>query len=212
MSEVNKNSIWHQKWNERYKQSSFAYGKQPNVFFEKWLAQFPSGKILMPADGEGRNGVYAATQEWEVTSLDISETGKEKALELAKEHKVEIAYQVADLADLTFKLASFDAIGLIYAHFLAADKSKFHTKLNSYLKPGGIIIFEAFSKKHLSYNAKKPAVGGPKDIRQLYSKEEVLRDFKTYDIITLDEEEVTLKEGTFHNGVGAVIRFVGRKQ
>ncbi|WP_459209929.1 class I SAM-dependent methyltransferase [Aquimarina rhabdastrellae] len=211
MSEVNKNSIWHQKWNERYKQSSFAYGKQPNVFFEKWLAQFPSGKILMPADGEGRNGVYAATQGWEVTSLDISETGKDKAFELAKEHKVEITYQVADLADLTFKPASFDAIGLIYAHFLAADKSKFHTKLNSYLKPGGIIIFEAFSKKHLSYNAKNPAVGGPKDITQLYSKEEILRDFKAYDIITL-EEEVTLKEGTFHNGVGAVIRFVGRKQ
>jgi len=55
-------------WNDRYADGAFAYGKEPNVFFADQLKQFESGTILMPADGEGRNGVYAATLGWQVTA------------------------------------------------------------------------------------------------------------------------------------------------
>jgi hypothetical protein len=37
-------------------------------------------------------------------------------------------------------------------------------------------------------------------------------DFANCDIIELEEKEIELKEGLFHNGVGSVIRFVGRKR
>jgi hypothetical protein len=37
-------------------------------------------------------------------------------------------------------------------------------------------------------------------------------DFANCDIIELEEKEFELKEGLFHNGVGSVIRFVGRKR
>jgi len=200
-----------QKWDERYKEPEFAYGKDPNLFFKEWLPKFKSGAILMPADGEGRNGVFAAQLGWEVTSFDFSIAAQSKALQLAKENDVTLEYIVGDLDDLSFEKEAFDAIGLIYAHFAAEKKAVFHRKLNDYLKPGGIIILEAFSKKHLHFNSLDPKVGGPKEIDMLYSEAEILADFHNYEVLTLTEEEILLNEGKYHIGKGAVIRFAGRK-
>ncbi len=84
--------------------------------------------------------------------------------------------------------------------------------LDQYLRKGGFIIFEAFSKKHLDYVTKNEKVGGPKDIESLFSIEEIKADFPGYSIIELQETEIELREGLFHNGTGSVIRFVGQKQ
>lgn len=200
-----------QKWNERYKEPEFAFGKAPNLFFKEWLPKFTPGKILMPADGEGRNGVFAARLGWEVTSFDYSIEGQSKALQLAKENEVMLEYIVGDFDDLHFEKEAFDAIGLIYAHFSADKKPLFHRKLNEYLKPGGIIILEAFSSRHLYFNNLDPKVGGPKEIDMLYSEAEIKADFDNYDMLQLAEEEILLNEGKYHIGKGAVIRFAGRK-
>jgi SAM-dependent methyltransferase len=200
------------KWDERYKEPQYAYGKEPNVFFKEWLATLAPGSILMPADGEGRNGVYAARTGWAVTSFDQSREGRSKALQLAKENSVTIEYIVGDLDGLKFDNECFDAIGLVYAHFEAEKKSTFHKKLDSYLKQGGIVILEAFSKRHIDFNTLDPNVGGPKDEDMLYSTSEILSDFKNYDVILLEEEEIVLSEGQYHNGKGSVVRFVGRKR
>jgi SAM-dependent methyltransferase len=202
----------HQKWDERYQEPGFAYGKEPNLFFANWLPQFRPGAILMPADGEGRNGVFAARLGWQVTCCDLSIEGQSKALQLAAEKGVSLEYHVGDLAQLHFAPASFDAMGLIYAHFPGEQKSALHRQLDGYMKPGGIIIFEAFSKSHLDYVQRNPAVGGPRDIATLFSKEELLADFSNYELLLLEEVEVDLQEGKYHNGKGSVIRFVGRKR
>ena len=186
-------------WDERYMENEFVYGKEP-------------ASILMPADGEGRNGVFAARLGWNVTSSDLSEEGKLKALDLAKENNVTISYSVGDLEQLHFEKESFDAVGLIYAHFAADKKSALHQQLNDYVKPGGIIIFEAFSKLHLLYNELDPKVGGPKDINMLFSIAEIAADFENYEILLLEEKEIILDEGKYHIGKGSVIRFVGRKK
>jgi SAM-dependent methyltransferase len=201
-----------QKWDERYREPEFAYGKEPNIFFKEWLSKFQPGSILMPADGEGRNGVFAARTGWVVTSFDLSDQGQSKALQLARENNVDIKYFVGDFEQLGFEKESYDAIGLIYAHVSAAQKPLFHQRINDWLKPAGIIIFEAFSKNHLSFKAADPKVGGPDDINMLYSKEELLNDFKNYEPLQLSENEILLNEGNYHIGKGSVIRFVGRKK
>ncbi|PYF77097.1 class I SAM-dependent methyltransferase [Pedobacter nutrimenti] len=200
-----------QVWDERYKEQEFAYGKEPNLFFKEWLLKLKPGAILMPADGEGRNGVYAAGLNWQVTSFDFSEQGQSKALGLAKERGVNLEYRVGDLKELEFGKESFDAIGLIYAHFSTENKSAFHHKLNAYLKPGGMVVFEAFSKNHIAYRERNPKVGGPTDAHMLYSCSEIEADFENFEILLLKEEEVLLKEGKYHIGMGSVIRFIGRK-
>ena len=198
-------------WDERYSDRRYAYGTAPNVFFKEWLLKFTPGSIVMPADGEGRNGVFASMLGWDVTSFDLSAEGKIKALQLAADNRVSIEYLVGDLEQLEFKAESFDAIGLIYAHFAAEKKAAFHRKLDKCLKPGGVVIFEAFSKEHLPLVQLNPKVGGPRDTDMLFSKAELMTDFKNYDVLMLEEQEVLLQEGKYHKGKGAVVRFVGRK-
>lgn len=199
-------------WNERYSDSEFVYGENANNFLKEQLEKLPAGSILFPADGEGRNSVFAATKDWKVSSFDISKEGKNKALHLANKNNVEIDYQVGEINDLNYKPEQFDAIALIYAHFPGNIKSNCHKEIDKHLNIGGYIIFEAFSKKHLEYNSKNPKVGGPKDLDTLFSIEEIKADFSNYEIIELSETEVELNEGKFHVGLGSVIRFVGRKK
>ncbi|MEA5139432.1 class I SAM-dependent methyltransferase [Arcicella rigui] len=206
------NESWIDRWNERYSMEAFAYGEQPNNFLKEQLSGLAVGKILFPAEGEGRNAVFAATLGWQVSAFDISTEGKNKALKLAEMHQVRIDYQVEELQNLAYQPEQFDAIALIYAHFPADIKSVYHKTLDKYLRKGGIIIFEAFSKKHLEYIAKNEKVGGPKEEAMLFSKEEIKADFDNYEIIILKETEIELNEGLFHNGLGSVIRFVGKKK
>jgi 2-polyprenyl-3-methyl-5-hydroxy-6-metoxy-1,4-benzoquinol methylase len=205
------NNSWTERWNDRYSNEEFAYGEEPNNYFKEQIDKLKPGTILFPAEGEGRNAIYAAKLGWTVSAFDISEEGKNKALKLAEANNVSIDYQVGELESLNYHTEQFDAIALIYAHFPAEIKSAIHKTLETYLHKGGLIIFEAFSKKHLEYLAINDKVGGPKDIESLFSIEEIQSDFPNYEIIELVEKEIELNEGVFHNGKGSVIRFVGRK-
>ncbi|SDI83502.1 class I SAM-dependent methyltransferase [Chryseobacterium jejuense] len=207
-----KDSAWLDKWNERYTQEEFVYGTAPNNYLEEQLKKLNPGTILFPADGEGRNSIYAALQGWKASSFDISEQGRQKALQLAEQNNVTIDYQVGELPALDYHEQQFDVIALIYAHFPGDIKSSIHQMLDQYLRKDGFVIFEAFSKKHLDYVTKNEKVGGPRDIESLFSIEEIKADFPNYSIIELQEVEIELQEGLFHNGTGSVIRFVGQKQ
>lgn len=187
------------------------YGKQPNVFFQQQLDRLPAGRLLMPAEGEGRNAVYAATRGWQVSAFDQSAEGKKKAEALAAELGVALDYRLSPVEDLPFPPGQFDAMGLIYAHFPADRKAAYHAHLQSFLKPGGWLIFEAFSKRHPAFQALNPRVGGPREPDMLFSAEELARDFAGFEITLLAEVETELAEGRFHQGRASVLRLVGRK-
>ena len=206
------NDPWLQRWNDRYNQKEYAYGERPNNYLKEQLEKLKAGAILFPAEGEGRNAVFAAKLGWSVSAFDISIEGRKKAIQLAELNDVTIDYKVGELGELNYGKDQFDAIALIYAHFPADIKSAYHQQLDQYLKKGGLIIFEAFSKKHLEYISRNDKVGGPADIRMLFSIDELISDFPNYEIIELAEKEIELSEGLYHNGKGSVIRFIGRKK
>lgn len=201
-----------EKWDDRYSTSEFAYGEQPNNYLKEQLINIPPGKILFPAEGEGRNAVYAATLGWQVYAFDQSTEGKKKAMQLAEKNNVEINYEAGEFQSLNYQPGEFDAMAFIYAHFPADVKSGYQKTLATYLRPGGIVIFEAFSKNHLPYVTSNPAVGGPKEIDVLFSLEEIRSDFVDFEFIEIEEKEVELNEGLYHIGKGSVIRFVGIKK
>jgi len=157
------NDTWTDRWNERYSKDEFAFGKQPNNYLKEQLEKLNVGTILFPAEGEGRNAVFAANLGWTVSAFDISMEGKKKADRLAKINNVTIDYQVGDLQEISFDTKQFDVIALIYAHFPANIKSLYHKTLDKYLRNGGVVIFEAFSKRHIDYVSKNENVGGPRD-------------------------------------------------
>lgn len=193
-------------WEERYLSGSYLYGTNPNTFFKAQLDLLPPGRILLPADGQGRNGVYAAEKGWEVVCFDISKSAKQKALELAASKKVKMDYILSGWEEIVLQNEIFDAIALIYAHTPDDKRRIFHEKMAGLLKPGGTVILEAFSKNQLFYTS-----GGPKDLNMLYSEEEITEDFKILTEVNVQEVIISLEEGALHKGNASVIRLSGKK-
>ena len=193
-------------WNERYKTNDYAYGIEPNSFLKNQLKNMTPGKILFPAEGEGRNAVYAATKGWQVTAFDQSIEGKRKADVLALQKGVKIDYKIDNFEFVEFALESFDCVALVFAHINPVKREEYHKKLISFLKPGGKLILEGFSKNQIKNNS-----GGPRDIDMLFSGNEMKNDFGSLSKLDISEEEVILDEGTFHQGLASVIRVTGIK-
>lgn len=195
-------------WNERYTKKEYAYGIHPNQFLADSILKLPKhGKILFPAEGEGRNAVFAAKNGFEVAAFDLSSEGKKKADELASDNDVKIDYRVGMLEDLNFEPNSFDGVVFIYAHFPKAIRKALHQQILRLVKPNGVIVFEAFSKEQLDYPS-----GGPKEFAMLFSEEEVKEEFENVDFDFLKTEIIELNEGVFHQGKGSVVRFIGKKR
>lgn len=194
-------------WNERYGKDEFIYGKQPNIFFAEQIVTLDPGKLLLPAEGEGRNAVYAAGLGWEVTAFDFSEAGKQKAEKLAEETGVNIRYHIAQATDFQAEAESYDAIALVYAHFLPEVRKKAHQQAVDWLKPGGRLIVEAFHPRQMKRNS-----GGPRNPEMLYSKEILSEDFSALKEVLLEEKVIQLSEGKHHEGEADVVRFVGERK
>jgi cyclopropane fatty-acyl-phospholipid synthase-like methyltransferase len=200
-------------WDERYGQEAYVYGVEPNLFFKEVLSNKVSraGKMLLPAEGEGRNAVFAATLGWDVTAFDISQSGKMKADQLAADWDVSIDYQVMSFDKMDIPAEKYDAVGLIFSHFHEEVRADYFQRLVHGLRSGGVVIMEVFSKNHLAFNSVNPKAGGPKDERLLFSVEEIAGDFRTLKTHQLEEVEVELAEGDFHVGRSSVIRYIGEK-
>ncbi|MEJ8803396.1 class I SAM-dependent methyltransferase [Pontibacter sp. H249] len=193
-------------WNERYRQEEMIYGSEPNVFFKEQLEKLKPGKLLLPAEGEGRNAVFAALNGWQVLAFDYSEAGRAKAEKLAEQKGVKLNYKIAEADTYELKAESMDAIAFIYAHFSPATRQNLFSKAVKWLKPGGVIILEAFHPKQLAHTS-----GGPKDEAMLYTADVLRSDFKALRIDLQEEKEILLAEGAYHSGAGYVTRLVATK-
>lgn len=194
-------------WNERFSTEDYIYGKEPNEFFKEQIQLIKPGKILLPAEGEGRNGVYAASIGWSVDAVDFSEVAKEKALKLAETKSVKINYFISDLSDFEYPQNYYDVVGIFFLHLSYDDRLNIHSKLVSSLKPGGRIILEVFNKNQIHNSS-----GGPKDLELLYDEKDVLDSFAGMDTLLLESLTINLNEGNHHQGKADVVRYVGIKK
>ena len=193
-------------WNERFSKKEYAYGIEPNAFLKSELLKLKPGKILFPAEGEGRNSVFAATLGWDVVAFDNSREGRRKALELAEQQNVSIDYRLMSYEEFEDSPGIYDAIGLVFAHASPYARASYHQKFVRLLKPGGKIILEGFSDNQLGNSS-----GGPKNIEMLYTETILRSDFSSLSDLEIGETDIELNEGLYHIGRASVIRLVGTK-
>ena len=194
-------------WDQRFSEPGYKYGLEPNAFLRQQAARLaPASQILVPGDGEGRNGVWLAEQGHAVTSVDLSEIGLHKAQGLAASRGVRLTTHCVDLTDWAPEASTLDAVVLIYTHLPGAIRQLAHRRLARGLRPGGWLVLEAFHPAQLTY-----ASGGPKDADMLYTPEQLDADFAG--LLTSVESwhgETRLAEGPGHQGIAHVTRWVGQ--
>jgi tellurite methyltransferase len=160
-----------ERWDSKYAQDEFIYGKEPIPFLKEQLHLLPKGRALDLAMGQGRNGVYLATQGFQVTGLDISEKGLAMAQKLAEERRVTIDTQVVDLETAQLGKDAYDVVLCIYY----LQRSLF-PRMKEAIKNGGTVLVETYTLDHAKYNPKFP-----KDY--LLQPNELLEQFKEFKIL-----------------------------
>ncbi len=195
-------------WDKNFGDATYKYGETPNAFLTTQAALLPpAGRVLLPGDGEGRNGVWLAEQGMQVETVDASAVGVAKAEALAQRRGVRIQATQADFNDWQPAASSYDAVVLTYVHLQPALRQKLHRACVAALKSGGVLILEGFHPRQLPLSS-----GGPKDEAMLFSLERLRADFAGgMQELLAEEVPTTLSEGPGHGGPAEVTRWVGRK-
>ena len=174
-------------WDKRYSKRSYVYGKAPAKFLaENYDYLKPESKILDMGMGEGRNAVFLAQKGHHVTGIDISSVAVKKARFLAKEFGVKIKTVVGTLTKDKIPDASFDAIICFYY----VDR-ELNEKIQRWLKPGGLLIYEAYTlKEYLKHKNGK--------INYFLKEKELISMFPKMDILKYEEP---IHEKEFRSGI-----------
>jgi SAM-dependent methyltransferase len=193
-------------WNERYSAKEYIYGTEPNAFLAEHAGML-QGPVLSLAEGEGRNAVFLATLGLDVHGVDGSDVGLAKAQALARSRNVSIRTDVADLGQFVPAENSYGSVISISAHLPGSIRNRLYPLVERCLKPGGIIMLEAYSVAQLARDT-----GGPKDADMLMTPAKIRAEFPNIEPILLRELDREVREGTYNTGIASVVQFIGKKK
>lgn len=192
-------------WNHRYALPGWAYGTEPNDFLRE-VAGSLTGPILCLGEGEGRNAVFLASLGHDVTAIDLSPKGLEKAQRLARERGVTLETEVADLADYALGESKWGAIISIWCHLPPWLRQRVHGAVKSALVPGGRFVLEAYTPDQLALGT-----GGPKSLDLLFDPAAVKQDLAGLELERFATLERHVDESDWHRGKSAVLQVVARR-
>lgn len=196
-------------WDERYDRPDYVYGTEPNDFLHQSLEAIPNrpgAKVLCLAEGEGRNAVFLAQNGCEVTAVDLSAVGLEKARALALQNGVSIETEVANLAEYDLGESKWDAVISIWCHVPAQLRVNLHQRVEKALKPGGVLVLESYHPDQLHFGT-----GGPPTADMMMSMDSLKAELANLEHHHLCETERHVSEGEFHFGQSAVVQLIGQK-
>lgn len=195
-------------WDARYGEAEFIYGTAPNAYLASQAKRFAAGQTaLVPGDGEGRNSVWLASLGLAVVAVDLSAAGVAKGKRLAEERGVSVDFVCADLTAWQWPVGEFDVVAAIYLHLPCELRPRLHAAMVATLKPGGLLVIEAFTPDQLPLQVQYGS-GGPNRVDMLFTAELLRADFAGCEPLELAEARIELAEGAKHSGPSAVVRGV----
>lgn len=157
-------------WDERYRASDYVWTTEPNRFLPGLVDGLRPGRAVDLACGEGRNAVWLATQGWDVTGVDISSVGLEKAARLASDAGVTCSWVLGDATTWQPDRA-VDLVVVLYLQLPADQRRAALRGAAAALAPGGSLVVVAHDLENLIHG-----VGGPQDASVLYTPDDVVAD------------------------------------
>jgi SAM-dependent methyltransferase len=191
-------------WDQEYDTEAYVYGKLPNDFLKERYAAIPKGKVLLLAEGEGRNAVFLAKQGYDVTAVDLSSIGLEKAKKLAADSDVAIEVICEDLESFDLGERKWDGIVSISCHLPPEVRQHLYRRIEQALKPSGVFLLEGYRPEQLEYRT-----GGPPLAEWMTSKETLVKELPGLAFSHIEEIDRPVNEGVNHHGMGAVIQAIG---
>ncbi len=195
-------------WNARFANDDYVFGTEASIFLKEQGHHIPSNaRILVPADGEGRNSVYLAKQGHSVVATDLAGEGIAKARRLAQAQSADVDFQQVDIHDWEWPEAEYDAVVGIFIQFSPpALRGGVFAGMKRAAKPGGLVMLHGYTPKQLEYGT-----GGPPLVEHLYTETLLREAFDGWEVVRLEAYERELNEGAGHKGQSALIDLIVRR-
>jgi SAM-dependent methyltransferase len=195
-------------WNGRFATKSYIFGTRPAAFLIDNAHYIPPrSRVLVPADGEGRNSVFLAELGHRVVATDIAEEGIAKARKLAEARGVSVEFRHLDLQGWHWPDAELDAVVAVFIQFAPpAFRDEIFAGMRRAVRPGGVVLLHGYTPKQLDYRT-----GGPPLVEQLYTEELLRAAFGDWELLRIEAYERELDEGEGHQGRSAIIDLIARR-
>lgn len=186
-------------WDDRFQAPAYAYGEAPNDFLQWAAPQVKLGKAVSLCEGEGRNAVFLAKMGFEVTAVDFSRVGLNKAKALADLHKVNLNCVVADMKDFVLENNTWDLVVSVFAQPDADIRQRLYAQLGQSLKAGGAFILES------KVTGEGPAANRYPGLATL------VQDIQPLEVAFSNQGERELNEGSYHVGLHTTAQILAFK-
>jgi SAM-dependent methyltransferase len=158
-------------WDQRYAGREFVWTSEANRFLIEEAAALAPGRAIDLACGEGRNAVWLAERGWQVTGVDFSKVGLEKARRLAHARGARVDWIAADLLRFRPDLQAFDLVLVFYLQVPAAQRTPIVRAAADAVGPGGVLLLVGHDSSNIEHG-----YGGPQNPAVLYTAEDIARD------------------------------------
>lgn len=158
-------------WDERYASKDVVWSAGPNRFVAEQVADLPPGRALDVAAGEGRHAVWLAQRGWQVTAVDFSRVGLDRARAWAQEHGITFETRVADVRTADLGEAAYDLVLIAYLQLPRSELAPIHRRAAAAVAPGGTLLVVGHDRDNLTRGH-----GGPQDPDRLLTVDELRED------------------------------------
>jgi tellurite methyltransferase len=176
------------EWDARHREAAQNSPTEPASIVSEWLPMLPNGPALDLACGTGRHTLLLAAQGLSVTAIDWSKAALDILEDRARKAKLRLCRE--DSAGLTnspargirLVLANLEETRLPPTSFslilcLQYLQRFIFSQLVSALHPGGVLLFETFTRAQLNY------AGGPRNPAYLLEPGELRTAFPELHIL-----------------------------
>lgn len=158
-------------WDRRYAESESVFPGEPNPFLVELASSLPPGRAIDLAAGEGRNSIWLARRGWQVTAVDFSGVGLDKARRRAAEAGVEMEYVHANLYEYVPPEGAFDLVLIAYMHPKPRMRRTVFGRAAAAVAPGGHVLVVGRDLADL------PVGLGPSDPTRRFTRRRLLGAF-----------------------------------
>lgn len=183
-------------YDEIYSKPSDKFRTEPNAFLMRAITGRKPGRALDVAMGQGRNGLWLASQGWTVTGFDISPVGIEEARKAADKRGLRLETFVTPYEDFDWGREKWDLI--VFSYFFPQAALP---KVWDALKPGGLILVEGF---HIDTARVRPVGGG-------YRNNELFQVLRDYRMLVYEDVQDRQEWGLPYGATNRLVRVLAQK-
>lgn len=131
-------------WDARYRASDLVWGAPPDPWIVDQVTVLPPGRALDVGAGEGRHALWLATRAWDVTAVDYSRVGLDKAATVAARSprtvRARLYWTPLDIATEPIPNPPFDLAIWAYVHPDPDRRAGAIAAVAQSLAPGGLLL------------------------------------------------------------------------